>query len=498
MKPGEKAIVEGRGSNAIKIIQRLPVNNLPHSEQISRLANRLIRKYQVGGAARDNGEEGTHLENRDNTYTVITAAVPSQSNSAGIDQDGTDYSYFAPVEFGSAQTKLYMLLDTGADQSWVMSSTCTSGPCKVHNLYNVSASSSAKTLPDTLDIQYGSGSVSGLYAVDTISFAGLSFPLTFGLANNTSDDFFNFPIDGILALSLAQSDHPSFMETLVASKALKSNIFGISLNRMSDGPNTGEINFGAPDTSKFTGSLNYVSVNITGGGGNWAIPLESVGFAKARSGLTGRLAYLDTGTSFIFCPPEDAKIFHALIPGATSADNITYHVPCTTTGSLTFTFGGTAYSVPTEDWLGPMVGGVCTSNVYGRTVIGANWLVGDTFLKNVYAVFDADKTRIGLAPAAIHVVTSTAAASAPTATTSASSGGASPTGLTTGTAKLPSSTNKPDVASGATTSATGTAAAEAASASATATQSPKSGAKRLDSNFALMLLAAVVLVKNMV
>jgi hypothetical protein len=335
------------------------------------------------------------MEKRANTYTVMTAAIPSQANSAGIYQDGTDYSYFAPIAFGSASTPMYMLLDTGADQSWVMSSTCSSAACNVHNLFNPSTSSTSKTSATSFSINYGSGSVSGLLATDNISFAGMSLPMSFGLANSTSDDFLHFPIDGILGLSLAKGTTPSFVDKLVASKFLKSNIFGISLNRMADGPNTGEINFGAPDTTRFTGSLNYMAVDTVNGGGNWAIPLDNVGYIKAQAGLTGRLAYLDTGTSFIFCPPSDAKALHALIPGAVSDDNITYHVPCTTTDSVTFTFGGITYSVPSKDWVSPMANGNCTSNIYGRSVIGANWLVGDVFLKNVYAVFDVDKTRVG-------------------------------------------------------------------------------------------------------
>jgi hypothetical protein len=340
-------------------------------------------------------EKQKGIEKRANTYTVMPAPTPSQGTSAGIYQDGTDYSYFAPIEFGSAKTKMYMLLDTGADQSWVMSAACTSSPCQIHNLFDPSTSTSSKTLTTAFSINYGSGSVSGVLANDSMSFAGLNLAMTFGLANKTSDDFLNFPIDGILGLSLGKSDHSSFIETLVASKVLKSNIFGISLNRMSDGPNTGEINFGAPDTTKFTGSLNYIAVDMVNGGGDWAIPMDNVGLGKTQSGLTGRLAFLDTGTSFMFCPPKDAAVFHALIEGATTDDNITYHVPCTTTANITFTFGGTTYNVPTKDWIGPMANGVCTSNIYGRTVVGANWLVGDTFLKNVYAVFDVDKTRVG-------------------------------------------------------------------------------------------------------
>lgn len=224
--------------------------------------------------------------------------------------------------------------------------------------------------------------------------AGLKIPTTLSIVNNTSTDFNNFPMDGILGLSLTKSDNPSFIDSLVGSKALKSNIFGMSLNRASDGPNTGEINFGAVDTSRFSGDLSYTAIS-SAAGGFWAIPMANAGFGTTQSGITTKLAYIDTGTSFIFCPPSDAKIFHAIIPGASTTDGRTYHVPCTTTASLTFTFGSTSFSVSPKDWMSQPSNGVCTSNVFGQEVITGQWLLGDTFLKNVYAVFDADQSRVG-------------------------------------------------------------------------------------------------------
>lgn len=201
-------------------------------------------------------------------------------------------------------------------------------------------------------------------------------------------------MDGILGLSLGKSNNPSFIDSLIASKALKSNIFGMSLNRASDGPNTGEINFGAIDTSRFSGDLSYTAVS-SAAGGFWAIPMANAGLGTTQAGITTKLAYIDTGTSFIFCPSSDAKLFHAVVPGATTTDNVTWHVPCTTTTSVTFTFGSTAFSVSSKDWVSAPSSGVCTSNIYGHDIVDGNWLLGDTFLKNVYAVFDADQSRVG-------------------------------------------------------------------------------------------------------
>lgn len=238
--------------------------------------------------------------------------------------------------------------------------------------------------------EYGSGSVSGISGTDTVTLAGLKLPLTLGIANQTSNDFNSFPVDGILGLSSTSN----FIGNLVTSKALKSNVFGMSLNRASDGPNNGEINFGTPDTSRYSGDLTYTSID-TEAGGFWAIPMANVGVGTSQTGITTKLAYVDSGTSFIFCHPDDAKTFHDLIPGATSSDDSTYHVPCDTTASVTFQFGSTTFNVAPKDWVSQPNGGVCTSNIYGHDIVSGNWLLGDTFLKNVYAVFDADQSRVG-------------------------------------------------------------------------------------------------------
>lgn len=325
----------------------------------------------------------------------MTAAVPTTTATAGIDQDGTDYSYFVNVKLGSNGTAMNMLLDTGAGTSWVMGHDCESAPCKAHNNFGADDSTTFKTDNVPFDLHYGSGDVNGTMVTDTFSIAGFTLTPTFGIAKHASDEFKNFPIDGILGLSQTKGSHSTFVETLVASKLLKANMFGVSISRSTDGPNTGVLNFGAPDTSRFVGDLAYTKVNGSQTD-DWAIPMDEISFDGKKAGINYKLAYIDTGTSYIFSKVEEVIRLHQAIPGANSEDNITWRVPCTTTLPLMFTFGPTSYSISSRDWVGPNVKGNCTSNVYGHDVVGDAWLLGDTFLKNVYAVFDIDGNRIGM------------------------------------------------------------------------------------------------------
>lgn len=184
-----------------------------------------------------------------------------------------------------------MLMDTGADSTWVMTSGCTSDACTKHNTFGSSDSTSLQVSNTAFSIQYGSGSVTGKYATDNLAIAGMTLNATFGLASTTSSDFLSFPFDGIMGLARSSSP-PGFIDTLVASKQLKSNIFSININRNSDGAKDGEITFGGIDTSKFTGSLTYSAVSGTSGA--WVIPVDDIGVNGKKSGLTGKTAYIDT------------------------------------------------------------------------------------------------------------------------------------------------------------------------------------------------------------
>jgi hypothetical protein len=74
------------------------------------------------------------------------------------------------VLIGSNQTPLEMLLDTGAGNSWVMGSMCTSTPCTQHNTFGPDDSTTYNALDgESFSVQYGTGSVSGILANDTIS-----------------------------------------------------------------------------------------------------------------------------------------------------------------------------------------------------------------------------------------------------------------------------------------------------------------------------------------
>ncbi|KAK9417508.1 putative Peptidase A1 domain-containing protein [Seiridium unicorne] len=371
------------------------------SKRVTRIAHNLARKYGSELPSRTVHEDAS-LVDRANTYSVVTPVTPTQSNSAGIYQDGTDYSYFIQAHIGSAATPMYMLIDTGASTTWVMGSGCTSDACTKHNTFG---SEDSKTLKDTgksFSVEYGSGDVSGHYVDDTMKVAGFSVPYEFGLANVTSSQFSSFPFDGILGLA---RNSGNFNDALKEADAISANIFAVSLSRNSDGTDDGEISFGGVNTAKYTGDITYSS---TTDDSSWSIAMDDVSVGGTSAGVKGRTAYIDTGTTYAFAPPADVKALYKLIPDSQSSDGVTYTFPCDTTAKVALTFSGTSYSINAKDFGTSGSDNKCTGNIFGMEVVSGSWLLGDMFLKNVYSVFDIDGERIGFASKSTSSETTTA------------------------------------------------------------------------------------------
>lgn len=302
------------------------------------------------------------------------------------------------MKFGSKAQDMFMLIDTGSANTWVFSSDCTSDTCSIHNTFGAKDSASLKSTSETWSLAYGTGSVQGIVATDKIAFANYTVNMGFGLATNASDDFNNYPMDGILGLGRKSSEQLStqtIMEVLNAQTSLTQNILGIHLNRAVDGTKDGEITFGGVDTSKFSGTISYTN---TSNDNSWEIPVEDVLVNGTPAKFTARQAIIDTGTTFILMPPGDAKTLHGLIPG-TQASGEMYTLPCNTAVKLEVRISGKLYGISPKDYVGKPVSqgsSTCSSTIIGHQAFGdTEWILGDVFLKNVYAVFDFDGKRVG-------------------------------------------------------------------------------------------------------
>jgi cathepsin D len=362
---------------------------------------------------------------RDNIYKVVLADKPTSPNTVALHQDGLDYSYFATVNVGTPGQPVWMMLDTGGANTWVFGEDCTAEPCRMHNTFGEDSSSTVKMTKDKFQVGYGSGNVSGVLVTDHLAIAGINVEMTFGLAREATDDFINYPIDGILGLGRSNDTsmgRAPFMDLVAEQGDLEKNIVSFHLSRNSDGARDGTVTFGGVDTTKFTGDIAYT--DVANSSIHWSIPLDEASVNGVNCGFKDKFAIIDTGTSYSLLPPKDAAAVHALIPGSKQVSDENYILPCDSTADVQFTFSGKSYPMSPKDYIGARLegGDGCISTIIAQAVFGDDvWILGDTFLKNVYAVFDFDHDRIGFAelthPPTPQTTTTTAAGvAAPTDT----------------------------------------------------------------------------------
>ncbi|KAF2622279.1 acid protease [Macroventuria anomochaeta] len=302
------------------------------------------------------------------------------------------------VTIGDSKEEYHLLLDSAASNTWVMGQDCKSDACGTHTTFGKGDSSSLKTQDTPFSVTYGTGSVSGTLATDTLHIGSLSPSVSFGLATNVSSEFKSYPMDGILGIGRGDvvQGTAQVMDVLKEDKLIGAKIYGIYLSRSKDGLADGELNLGEVNKDRLSGDLNWIDC-VPNDTGFWEIPVADASVNGKTLGLSGKKGLMDTGTSYILMPPADALAIHSQIPGFAQSGE-TFSVPCNTQAPLQFIFGKVGYNISTSDWLGgKLESGLCRSNIVGRQTFNeSQWLIGDVFLKNVYSVFDFDGSRVGL------------------------------------------------------------------------------------------------------
>jgi len=302
-------------------------------------------------------------------------------------------------------------MDSGSADLWVGAEGCKSvagGDCGNHVFLGTQSSSSFVDSQKPFNVTYGTGAVQGNIIADDVVVAGLKLPgHTFGVATEETEDFSgnNVLFDGIMGLAkstLSQQQTLTPPESLAQAGQIKEAIVSFKISRLADQKNDGEVTFGGLDTSKFDQNT-LVTLNNVNQNGFWEAGLDAVSVDGNDLGLKGRTAILDTGTTSLIVPPEDALAIHKSIPGAKETSDGTFSVPCTTNSSLALTFGQKSFAIdPRDIAVTPLdqtnPQGDCASGITSGQVGGANeWLAGDVFLKNAYFSTNVEKDTIQLA-----------------------------------------------------------------------------------------------------
>jgi len=337
------------------------------------------------------------------TYLKFGKEMPADVAKAAAISEGTvaatpteyDSEYLCPVKIGTPGVTLNMDFDTGSSDLWVFSTELPSSESTGHTLYNPSKSSTAKLLSGySWDISYGDGSgASGNVYTDTVSIgASTVTSQCVEPAQSVSSEFVSDTSDGLVGLAFDSINTvtPTSQKTFFsnAELSLPSPVFTANLKKGA----VGNYNFGYIDSSEYTGSITYTTVNTANGFWEFTGSGYAVGSGSFVSSSIDGIA--DTGTTLLYLPTAAVKAYYAKVSGASyNSAQGGYIFSCSATlPSLTLGIGSYRAVVPgTYLNYAPVSSTKCFGGVQENTGIGFS-IYGDIFLKSQFVVFKGPLT----------------------------------------------------------------------------------------------------------
>ncbi|KAM7217130.1 Aspartic peptidase domain containing protein, partial [Rhypophila decipiens] len=411
---------------------RLPMSRRP--PKFTKKSNIGARNRRAGSLARLRASKTHHTSTH--TSSAKSTPTPIAANTSSFFQDA---AYGIDLWIGNYPQRVTLDFDTGSSETWV-SPPCTGWEdypeyedlCRLLGTYIPEQSSSMINNAETCDpswIMYGSGDVYIAYYQDDIQFSdpyhaaeqfepelgAVAQQVRFGLAIDAE----NMP-SGIFGASYGagyNQDYNSVIDDMHEQGVIATKDFSVALGSV--GGENGEVIFGGIDVAKFTGELHEIEIShqlpkMMDGYYRYWINVTAIGFTKPGScetvpvtpkGFDERFLP-DTGTSLTYMPTEAFnKILDAFPDAQLSDEGFGYTVDCshrTADGTIDYTFpDGFTVRVPFSEFIF-LVPGDVTTNFQDTCIIGAVpteslFILGDTFLRAVYAVFSQEHHKVYLA-----------------------------------------------------------------------------------------------------
>ncbi|KAL8751104.1 MAG: hypothetical protein Q9184_006176 [Pyrenodesmia sp. 2 TL-2023] len=331
-----------------------------------------------------------------------------------------DLQYLANITIGTPPQDFIVQIDTGS--------------------IDRSESSTFTTDGEDWEISYGDDSqYAGIIAQDTItigdtSLENASFALVSQSANVPFGGGDGFTTNGVWGISFDSSQADAVIEGnrpyigIVGLMKEEGFISRMAYSLWLNDPDaaTGSILFGGVDTDKFTPPLIGVPIVPTSRSSSvLAMNVEFTSLTLNADGNTAvvqnnvvRSAILDSGTTGTLLPTDLANTFLEFF-GAVTDPNIPQPlVSCalaTSDAEFVYQFGGSSgprISVPVTDLIEPHIEGLVFEDGSDACLLGVEGaeidflLLGDTFLRSAYVVYDLESRQIAMAQARLNVTTS--------------------------------------------------------------------------------------------
>ncbi|KAK6336989.1 hypothetical protein TWF718_009776 [Orbilia javanica] len=393
-------------------------------------------KYFQGKQLVQQGKFAPGVGGRATTVTRLKKKIgPSSEKGKEASQVGlveaedvqNDTLYLADVAVGTPPQIFSLDFDTGSADCWVWSTnlpkkTLQDNPGKA--VYDPKKSSSFQTKDGaTWNISYGDGSTAGgTVGTDVLTLGGLTIEAqAIELANNLSQSFIEGEGSGLLGLAFSNINTcrpdpvltPVDMLIQQANIPKDSEIFTCKLGSWRDindeldhGGSFYTFGFIHQPTLDFCGVLaaNIFYTKINSSGGFWQFSSTSITVnGKVSKRPRSNVSIADTGTTLALLDDTSCYAIYRQIPGAKYSSSYQGFIfPASVTEKqlpvVSIDVGGKSFVIQKEDLGFADAGnGYIYGGIQSRGDLPLD-ILGDTFLKAHYVIFDVGNKRLGVVP----------------------------------------------------------------------------------------------------
>ncbi|KAK6343532.1 hypothetical protein TWF730_011122 [Orbilia blumenaviensis] len=386
--------------------------------------------YFQGKQLAQQGKFAPGVGGRATTVTRLKKKTGSGENDVGLveaEDIQNDALYLAEVLIGTPPQTFLLDFDTGSADLWVWSThlskrTRLSSPRTP--VFDPDQSSSFKTMNGTTwNISYGDGSsASGTVGTDILTLGGLTIEAqAIELANHLSQSFVEGEGSGLLGLAFSSLNtcRPEPVLTPVDMLIQQSNIpkdaelFTCKLGSwrdVTDEPDHGEsfytFGFIHQPTLDFCGvsAENIYWAKIDSSAGFWQFSSTSITVnGKVTKRAKSNISIADTGTTLALLDDPSCFAIYKQIPGAKYSSSYQGFIfPASVTEAqlpeVSIDVGGKSFFIQKEDLGFADAGnGYIYGGIQSRGDLPLD-ILGDTFLKGHYVIFDVANKRLGVVP----------------------------------------------------------------------------------------------------
>eukprot|EP00469_Lotharella_globosa_P007139 CAMPEP_0167787022 /NCGR_PEP_ID=MMETSP0111_2-20121227/9158_1 /TAXON_ID=91324 /ORGANISM="Lotharella globosa, Strain CCCM811" /LENGTH=393 /DNA_ID=CAMNT_0007678551 /DNA_START=107 /DNA_END=1288 /DNA_ORIENTATION=- len=320
---------------------------------------------------------------------LLSVALNTRKHAKQILLEDHGSEFTGPVMIGSPGQEQQCIFDTGSSMAWIMSTKCESDVCRMHHQFNSAKSETWEGTNQTMDIQFGTGSLTGTLCKDKVSFGGFDLGrVMLGEIKSTLGSVFTLPFDGICGLSyqMSHDDSYCFLDSVAASDQLEEKSFTFYF-----GEKESALIFGEPDSNIRSSEVEWYPVSRKY---YWETRLTdvTVNGESVKEAEKNATVVFDTGTSVLTMPTNAATVTMKLLQKAGldcaqiergEAPTICYHFE-------------SSESICLDQWYEKGDSG-CTASLMTLDLAEEHvFILGQPFFSAFVTTFDVGNDRIGV------------------------------------------------------------------------------------------------------